>query len=459
MLETLASLSKAFGDLMWGSHLVFMLVGAGIFFSFYMGFKHFLFLPHSIALLRGKHKESSSSGHISHFAALSTALSATVGMGNVAGVAVAIKVGGPGAVFWMWVCALLGMSTKFFTCSLAIKYRGKDSQGVVQGGPMYVIKHGLAKKWSFLAYFFAAVGLIGALPSFQVNQLVQIYRDFLFIPMHWASASDHLTLDLIMGVFLSIVVGFVVIGGLKRTSGAASYIFPVMVIIYMSSVLVVLLNNVEKILPALSLIFSDAFSGKAAAGGSLALVVMTGIRRGAFSNEAGIGTEALAHGAAQTSEPIKEGIVAMLGPLIDTLFVCSSTALAILVTGVWKDTELSGVSMTMQAFSMGFSGWGEYALLACITLFSISTIFSYSFYGYQCCSFLWGAHRAHYYYYFYVFTIIISAVVSLDVVLGLLDGAFALMAFPTTLSALLLAKKVKEEAKQYFAKISDTNYN
>ena len=410
----------------------------------------------AIAVLRGKYDDPDDPGQISHFEALATALAATVGMGNIAGVAVAITIGGPGAVFWMWVSGLIGMCTKFFSCTLAILYRGKDSAGEVQGGPMYFIVEGLGKRWKPLAAFFSAAGLIGALPAFNVNQLTQAIRDIVLIPAGVTTGDES---NMITGLILLVITSIVILGGLSRISRTTAKLVPFMVALYFMSVIAILIVNASEVPTYLGLIFTDAFAahnykGEPMLGGVLGALIVLGIKRGAFSNEAGIGTAPMAHGAAKTKEPVREGLVAMLGPFIDTLIVCTLTALAILTTGVWKSTESNGVTLTANAFSEALPGVGPYILMLCIAIFSISSLFSYSYYGSKCAGFLFGAHNRHLYNYFYLGSILAGAVLSLDTVINIIDGTFALMAIPTMLATVILAPKVMVAARKYFSTIS-----
>ncbi|MDF9797010.1 AGCS family alanine or glycine:cation symporter [Catalinimonas alkaloidigena] len=443
-------LSK-FSEYAWGTHLLILLLGGGMFFMLYSRFLPFRYLGHAINVLRGKYDDPDEPGEISHFEALSSALAATVGMGNIGGVAVAITMGGPGALFWMWVSAFLGMATKFFTCSLAIMYRGHDSAGKLQGGPMYVIEEGLGKKWKPLAMFFAIAGLFGPLPVFQANQLTQIFRDVVLIPND-IIAEETLIVNLISGIVIAFLVSIVIFGGIKRIARVASQMVPGMVVIYVLSVVYIITTNLEALPECFALILTDAFSGKAVLGGSLGAVIVIGARRAAFSNEAGIGTAPLAHGAAKTKEPIREGLVAMLGPAIDTLIVCTMTALAILITDVWRTTDADGVTLTVNAFNKALptNNLGGYLLVLSVLTFSLSSLFTLSYYGTKCFSYIAGAHRAHYFNYFYVFSIILGSVASISAIINLVDGMYGLMAIPTMISALLLAPKVRDAAKKYF---------
>ena len=446
-------IEKLFSDIssyIWGFPLIILLIGGGLYLITYSRFIPFRYFFHAIDIVRGKYDNSNDKGEISHFAALSTALSATVGMGNIAGVSVAISIGGPGAIFWMWISGIIGMSTKFFTSSLAIMYRGKDSEGNIQGGPMYFITEGLGNKWKPLAVFFSVCGLIGALPVFNVNQLKQAINDILLIPMGYEVT---LQSNLLIGLALIIITSIVIIGGLKRISAVASKLVPLMVLVYMISVIAIIAVNIEELPYYIKLIFYDAFTalnyrGDSVTGGVVGSLIILGIRRGAFSNEAGIGMAPMAHGAAKTNSPIREGLVAMLGPAIDTLFVCTLTALAILITGVWK-TDLNGVTLTAAAFSNSLPLIGRYLLLICVIVFSISSLFTYSYYGTKCLSYLLGEKNKKYYNYIYIISIMLGATTSLSLMINLIDTFFALMAIPTMLATIILAPKVVEALKKY----------
>lgn len=454
-MEQLNQFLSDFSSFVWGLPLLILLIGGGLYLLILSGFLPFRFIGHAIQVLRGKYDDPNDPGQISHFQALTTALSATVGMGNIAGVAVAISIGGPGAVFWMWISAIIGMSTKFYTSTLAIMYRGKDSNGELQGGPMYFITEGLGKRWKPLAIMFSICGLIGALPVFNVNQLTQAINDILLIPN---GLKVGFSSNLIIGFVLVIITSIVILGGLQRISKTASRLVPTMVVLYFVSVLIILGLNVEVLPKYFAMIFTDAFAannftGDSFFGGVLGGLILLGIRRGAFSNEAGIGTAPMAHGAAKTDEPVREGLVAMLGPAIDTLVVCTLTALAILVTGVWQTSDANGVSLTASAFANAMPGFGKYVLLGCIAIFSISSLFSYSYYGTKCMSFLFGAHNKQYYNYFYIVSIIVGTTTSLSMMINLIDGFFALMAIPTMLATIVMAPRVTKEIKAYIKRI------
>ncbi|MAU31416.1 MAG: sodium/alanine symporter [Flavobacteriaceae bacterium] len=434
----------------WSYPLLLILIGGGLYLLIISRFIPFKYFFHAIDIIRGKFDDKKSDGEISHFQALTTALSATVGMGNIAGVAVAISIGGPGAIFWMWISGLIGMSTKFFTSSLAVMYRGVDSAGNKQGGPMYFIVNGLGKKWLPMAIFFSFCGMVGALPVFNVNQLTQAINDIILRPN---GVEVGLFSNTIIGLLLIILTSIVILGGLKRISRVSAKLVPFMVGIYIISVLIILIINYDKLPEYLFLIFYDAFnadyySGNSALGGVLGALIILGIRRGAFSNEAGIGMAPMAHGAAKTNNPVKEGFVAMLGPFIDTLLVCTMTALAILVTGAWK-SQADGVTLTANAFESTFSVLGNYILLACVFVFSISSLFSYSYYGAKCLSFLAGDHNKKKYNYIYIISIMLGATTSLSMMINLIDTFFALMAVPTMIATLILAPKVLKKLNKY----------
>ena len=442
-------------NFLWGNFGVANLViGGGIFFLIYSRLTPFRYFKHAFEILLGKHDDPDDEGQISHFQALSTALSSTVGIGNIAGVAVAISLGGPGALFWMWISALVGMATKFFTCSLGIMYRGYDSDNVLQGGPMYVIEQGMGKKFKFLSYWFSIAGLVGCLSLLQANQLTQIMSDYVVKSF---DIENSFNLNLIIGIIIAILVSSVIFGGLSRIAEVASKIVPFMVVIYLLSGLFIVLSNASSIPAIFSNIFSSAFNGSSVAGGfaGTAIVISQGFRRAAFSNEAGMGTEVMAIGASKNNQPIKSGLVAMIGPLIDTIIVCTITGLVILLSSEWIEGTYSGVSLTQKSFSNYLGLAGDYILIFSVATFTLSTMFGYSYYGCKCASYLFGTNAKFYYRIFYVLTLVLGSVLSLDLAVNIVDAMFALMAFPTMISALYLAPNIKKEANRYFASIKD----
>ena len=350
------------------------------------------------------------------------------------------------------------MATKFFTCTLAIMYRGEDSMGKKQGGPMYVIREGLSKKWHWLAVLFSIAGMVGVLPIFQANQLTQVIHDVVLVPLDmgetyidWGFIKFRLS-DLVTGMLLTVLVSAVILGGIKRIGVVAGRLVPLMVVVYFVTVLAIIFQHLPEVPGMFSLIVTDAFTGKAALGGAVGSVILIGAQRAAFSNEAGIGTAPMAHGAAKTNEPTREGLVAMLGPAIDTLLVCTLTALAILITDSWQTTNNEGVSVTLEAFNKGLP-YGGYILAICATIFAVTSLFSLSYYGEKCYSYLFGAQTKQRYLIFYIASIIVGSVASLTAIISLIDGMYATMAIPTMISAIILAPKVLKESRSYFARM------
>jgi len=437
-------------NMIWGLPLLILLIGGGVFFFLYSGLVPFRYFKHAIQILLGRYDDPDDPGDINHYQALSTALASTIGMGNISGVAVAIATGGPGAMFWMWVSAFFGMATKFFTCSLAVMYRKKDENDELQGGPMYVITEGLGKNWKPLAIFFSLAGMIGVLPLFQVNQFTQAVRDLFLVP---AGIEDIMSINIAIGISLAGISAIVIFGGIKRIGKVVGRMVPIMVVIYFLVVLLMLITNPAEVVPAFKSIFKDAFSGNALLGGALGQLIIIGVRRGTFSNEAGIGTAPMAHSAAKTNEPIREGLVAMIGPAIDTLVVCTLTALAIIITGVWVNPETDGITLTAIAFEKALPGFGTYILMVCVLFFALTTLFAFPYYGTKCFAFVFTARYKKIYNYIYLAGIFLAAITSLNVLISFIDGVYGLMAIPTMISALLLAPRVRKEFKRYFKNI------
>lgn len=453
-MNQIENLVSRFASMMWGPFLLILLVGGGLYFTIYCRFTPFRYFRHGLDILSGKYDNTDDPGDINHFEALSSALAGTVGLGNISGVAVAIHTGGPGALFWMWISAMVGMSTKFFTCTAAILYRGQDDKGEIQGGPMYVIQEGLGEKFKPLAILFSTAGMVGCLPMFQANQLTQFARESILIPSGlFPDNAD--TGNLIIGCFIAILVSMVILGGIKRIGLIAGKLVPFMVSLYLIAGLIILFKNIGQLSSVIGLIFNDAFTGEAIVGGAVGEVIRQGIRRAVFSNEAGLGTEALAHGAAKTTEPVREGLVAMLGPFIDTILVCSITAFVIIISDAWI-SDLNGVSMTARAFHDELGMIGTTILSICVITFSVTTMFGQSYYGAKCTGFLFGTRNKVYYNYFYIFSTIIGASVSISFVINLIDGMYALMAIPTMTSAILLSPKIMKEARRYFSDLDST---
>ncbi|MCH7408391.1 alanine:cation symporter family protein [Belliella sp. DSM 111904] len=441
-----------FSNWIWDTPMLVLLMGGGFILFVYSGFLPFRKLGHAIKLVQGKYDDQNMPGQISSRQALSAAIAATVGLGNISGVAIAINMGGPGAIFWMWMSAFVGMATKYFSCSLAIMYRGKDSNGEIQGGPMYVIEEGMGKKWKPLAVLFSVAGVLGLLSIFQANQLTTVIRSVLLEPNNLDNGE---TTKWILGIAMMIIVAGVILGGIKRIALVASRLVPFMVGLYFITVIIILIQYIGNVPDMLSLIITDAFTGESVLGGAVGAVIVIGARRAAFSNEAGIGTAPMVHGASKNNEPVREGLIAMLGPFIDTVVVCTLTALVILLTGVWESTENDGVRLTLSAFEMALPGFGKYLLMIAVLVFALSTMFTYSYYGHKCFNYLFGAKKADYYNYFYLITIVAGAVVSLEVVVSFIDGMYAIMAIPTMISTIYLAPKVKAATKDYFNRMAN----
>lgn len=460
------NLTQLFSDvasIIWWP-VLFLIIGGGVFFLFYSGFVQYKYFFHALNVLRGKYDDPNAPGQISSYKALSTALASTVGMGNLAGVAAAIALGGPGALFWMWVTSFIGMSTNFFTSALASMYRGRDSTGELQGGPMYVIREALGKKWMPFATFFCICCMVGCLPIFQANQLTQAIMDIGLKP---AGVTESFVLiagvsismqKLVIGLLICLFCTIVIIGGIKRIGNWAGRSVPLMIVLHFVSVMIILITYADQVPYYVGLIFTDAFAaehfhGDPFLGGVMGGIIMLGVRRATFSNEAGIGTAPMAMSASKSTEPIREGLISMLSPVIDTIISCSLTALAILVTGVWQTEGASGITLTSLAYRAGLPFGGDYVLLVCTLIFAISALFSYSYYGRKALSFLVGEKNSKWYDYFYLSTIMLGALASMDFVLNIIDIAFALMAIPTMLSAFVLAPRVMKEAKAYFERL------
>lgn len=426
----------------WGWPLVALLVGGGAFLTLRSRFLPFLAARHAYEVVRGRYDDPDDPGEVSHAQALSTALAATIGVGNIAGVAVAITQGGPGAVFWMWVSAVVGMATKFFDCTLAVLYRKPDEDGVPQGGPMYFMEVGLGPRFKPLAVFFSACGLLGCLCLFQANQLAEVLE------------SSHGVPRPLTGLLATALVAVVVLGGVRRIGRVAERLVPAMCLVYLGACLAVLAVRWDRLGAVLASILHDAFRGTAAAGGAAGIAVsqaiITGIKRAAFSNEAGIGTAPMAHGAAKTREPVREGLVAMVGPFVDTIVVCTLTALVILSAGEWRGGSVQGVALTARAFAGALGPAGRWLVTASVALFALSTMFGYAYYGRKCFAYLFGKRRARAYEWFFILSIALGAAWSAEAVINFVDTAMALMAFPNMIAALLLSGRVMEAARDYF---------
>ena len=380
---------------------------------------------------------------ISRFQALSAVLAATVGLGNISGVAIAIHMGGPGVLVWMWLTALLGMLIKFYSCTLAVQLRETEDHGEPLGGPMYYMKLGL-KKWGRpLGLWFAVAGLFGVLPAFTANQLTQTFMDV--TQPNTLLNLGSLQWKFIIGVLLAVASAVVIFGGLHAIVKVTANLVPLMVGLYFFMGLFILFSNAAEVVPTLQLIISEAFNLDTAVTGGFWGLVLLGVRRAVFSNESGVGNAPMYHGQSQTKQGTDEGLVAMLGPLLDTVLVCTITGLIVIISGAYKSPELNGIVLTLEAFRLLFFGFGDQLLLLMVFVFGISTLFTYSYYGVKCFGFLTSKKWGPYYNYFYIGSIIFSALVTVEVVIGIIDLAFALMCIPNMISLLLLAPHVKKE--------------
>ncbi len=435
--------------------IVWLISGAAIF-TFYMGFINIRGFKHAIELVRGDYDNPTQKGEVSHFQALAAALSGTVGLGNIAGVAIAVSIGGAGATFWMILAGLLGMSSKFVECTLGVKYRNINDDGSVSGGPMYYLSKALAVRnqaavGKFLAIFFALMcvgGSLGAGNMFQVNQA---FKQFVVITGE--SESVLLGYGWLFGLITAVLVGLVIIGGIKSIVRVTDKIVPIMCGIYILATLVVLIVHIADVPRALWLIISGAFAPESVTGGVLGAMIQ-GVRRAAFSNEAGIGSAAIAHSTVKTDEPITEGIVALLEPFIDTVVVCTCTALVIVVTGFNAPSDMNGVALTSAAFASVLS-WFPYLLALIVFLFAFSTMLSWSYYGLKAWTYLFGEKKATsltFKILFCVF-IVIGSTMSLDKVTDFSDAMIFAMSFPNIIGLYILAPEVKRDLESYLARL------
>jgi len=425
-----------------------LLIGGGLFLVFYSGFKPYRYFGHALAITAGKYDDKNAKGDVSSFQALSAAVAATVGLGNISGVAIAIHDGGPGVVFWIWVTALIGMSIKYYSCSLAIMYRGKDSDGHLQGGPMFYITQGMGAWARPLAVFFCICGLFGFLGVFTANQFTETFMTVVR-PTETLLDTSEFNWKLGIGLALAVITSFVIFGGLSKIAKVASAIVPFMVLLYLLAVIVVMANNADQVLPALKMILTEAWNFKSMATGGFWGLVIIGIRRAMFSNEAGLGSAPMYHGQSRNEQPIKEGLVAMLGPFIDTILVCSFTAVVIILSGAYLE-DGSGIVMTLNAFRKTLFGWGDELLMLIVTAFALSTLFTYSYYGVKSLSFLTSARIGKWYNVYFVVMIIFAAVASLELVKNLIDLSYALMVIPNMIAVLWLSPRVNAAARTYF---------
>ena len=436
-------------NFIWGPPLMIILVGTGLFLTFLLRFIQIRGFGHAINVIRGKYDDPNDPGEINHFQALSAALSATIGTGNIVGVAAAILAGGPGAVFWMWLTAGVGMATKFTSCTLSVHFRRIDDSGEAHGGPMHYIELGLGAKFKWLAVLFAgftAIASFGIGNMFQVNNVVVSIKGLL----GGAVTTDSLAINLLLGVLIAFLVGLVIIGGIQSIGRFASKIVPFMAIFYVGVGIIILILNASMLPEAFKSIFYHAFHTPAAIGGGLlGTVIRNGVRRGLFSNEAGLGSAAMAHGAAKSKEPVREGLVAMIGPFIDTIIVCTLTALVIIVTNATSVCDVDG-ALTGKAFELGLgNAIGSKLVSIGVILFAFSTLISWSYYGDRAADYLFGRKAVFWYRLLYCLVIVLGACVTLDTVITFSDAANGLMALPNLVALIFLSPIVFKLVQEY----------
>lgn len=445
MIDQLTEITGQISGLLWGSPLTLLiLLGTGIYLTIRLRFVQVAGFRHSAQLISGKYDHPDDSGEVSHFQALSTALSATIGTGNIAGVATAISLGGPGALFWMWVTAFIGMATKFTECSLSLKFREVDENGNTAGGPMYTLLHGLKLKKTAMAFAFFTL-----IASFGIGNMVQANSVVDGLSYLHPDAKNY---SWIIGLVMAVMVGLVILGGVKRIAKVASTIVPFMALLYISAAMIVLFNNMEALPSALATIFTHALNPWSVGGAAVGEAIRWGVARGLFSNEAGLGSAPIAHAAAKTNEPVREGLVAMMGPFIDTLVICSMTGLVIIVTGSYIDRaeDMVGAALTAAAFSSELGDGGAAVVGIGLTLFAFSTIIAWSYYGDRSAKFLFGDNAVMPYRVIYTLAVVVGAAVPLQLVWNIADITNLLMALPNLLSLILLAGLVRKLQKKYF---------
>lgn len=451
-MTDIQSLLQSIDSFIWGPPLLILLVGTGIYFTFRLGLLQFRHLPTALKMVFSKDKNADKEGDVSSFAALCTALSATIGTGNIVGVATAIKLGGPGALFWMWLAAIFGMATKYAECLLAVKYRKVDENGQMLGGPMYYLQYGVGSK--LLAVLFAVFALgvacfgIGTFP--QVNAILDASQISFGVPRE------------VSAIVLTILVAFVTIGGIQSIAKVAGKVVPTMAVFYVIACLSVIITNADQLLNALELVLVSAFSSTAATGGflgaSIMLAIQSGIARGVFSNESGLGSAPMAAAAAKTDSCVKQGLISMTGTFFDTIIICTMTGLALILTGAWQ-TDLAGAAMTTHAFAVGLNADTLGPMLVSIGLmfFAFTTILGWNYYGERCVVFLLGTKAVLPYKVIFIALVASGAFLHLDMIWIIADIVNGLMAIPNLIGLIALRHVVIEETKHYFQ--AQVNYS
>ncbi|MDD2345065.1 MAG: sodium:alanine symporter family protein [Bacteroidales bacterium] len=450
-----------YNEYVGGYLILLLLVPTGMYITFRLGFLQLRGLKHALNIVRGKYSDKRHLGDITHFKALTTALSSTVGTGNIVGVALAIYWGGPGVVFWLWVTGFFGMMLKFSECTLALKFRKVNADGTVSGGPMYYIEYGLKKQLGkfakVLASIFAVAAVLCSLGTGNIAQANGIAD---------ALITNYQIPTYVTGLFLTLLVLIIIVGGLKRIADVTEKLVPIMAIFYLLATMVVLISYASHIPAAFELIFDSAFHGTALTGGFVGstffMTMVMGVRRGLFSNEAGQGSAAIAHAAAKTEYPVREGFVATLEPLIDTIVICTLTALVVIVTDSWS-SGIQGVGMTISAFEMGFSNFGvvgvaKHIVAFGLVMFAFSTIISWSYYGSRGVQYLMGDKYIKPYYYFYGLFVFLGSIWSIDLVWGFVDMVITFMTIPNLIALILLFPVLKKEVQNYLALKKSKNW-
>ena len=440
-------------NIVWGPVMLVLLVGTGIWLTLILRGLQFGMLFYALKQAFRPHPKkddgSDHEGDVSHFGALMTALSATIGTGNIAGVATAVVTGGPGAVFWMWITAIFGMATKYGEGVLAVKYRVTNSKGEMSGGPMYYIENGLGKKWKWLAFLFA---FFGVMASFGIGSTVQ--ANSVAQAVHSSFGID----TWITGVVLTLITAFVVLGGIQSISRVSSVVVPFMAVLYIVGGLVVVAMHFDLLLPALKVIMHDAFTGQAVAGGVVGTVIRYGVARGVFSNEAGMGSAPIAAAAAKTDHPVRQALVSMTGTFLDTIIVCSITGI-VLVMGILQSNggafavpDLKGAALTTATFDAMLSGYGGWVVTIGLIFFAYSTTLGWCYYGEKCVTYVFGDKSVPIYRVIYVATVMLGTVLSMDMVWAAADTFNGLMAVPNLIALLLLSKVIVQETRDFKAK-------
>ena len=446
---SITTILSAIDSFIWGPPLLILLAGTGLYLTLRLGFLQIRYLPRALRYLFQR-DANKGKGDVSSFAALCTALAATIGTGNIVGVATAVQAGGPGAIFWMWLVALLGMATKYAECLLAVKYRVRDRNGFMAGGPMYYIERGLGLKW--LARLFAVFGVlvaffgIGTFP--QVNAITHAMQDTFNIPI------------IITAVVVTLLVALIILGGVKRIATASSLIVPFMAIFYVSVSIVILAINYDKLPAAIELVIHSAFEPQAALGGAVGFTVMkaiqSGVARGIFSNESGLGSAPIAAAAAQTKEPVRQGLISMTGTFLDTIIVCTMTGLVLVITGAWSNPELAGASVTNYAFAQGLgTSFGATVVTIGLLFFAFTTILGWCYYGERCFVYLVGIRGIRLYRWIFIILVGTGSFLTLDLIWILADIVNGLMAFPNLVALIGLRKVIISETKDYFERLKN----